>query len=313
MSENQFPLVSVIISFLNEEAFLAESIESVIPQTYSNWELILVDDGSTDNSTAIAKKYALSSPGKIIYLDHEKHANKGLSYSRNFGIAASKGDLIAILDADDVWLKDKLKLQVELMLANPTAAMVCEASAYWYYPWNTPTARLETIQIGTVRDRLFQPLELIRSLYPLSNGDAPCPSGIIIWRTPLLKHGGFESEFNGKYQLYEDQAFLHKIYLNEFVYISSACNNLYRQREGSLVKKITKNGDYDCVRRYFLEWLEKYISQNNIREKELQRLMQKALRPYRHPERYKVKKWVRGIFTRIRKISGKRIIWPSGS
>src|SRR5580765_6761452 len=115
------PLVSVIISFLNEEIFLAESIESVLSQTYTNWEIILVDDGSTDHSTAIAKKYALSFPGKIIYTDHEEHSNKGLSYSRNHGISQSKGDLIAVLDADDVWLEDKLKLQVELMTANPKA------------------------------------------------------------------------------------------------------------------------------------------------------------------------------------------------
>jgi glycosyltransferase involved in cell wall biosynthesis len=305
----KIPFVSVIISFLNEEVFLAESIESVLSQSYSDWEIILVDDGSTDNSTAIAKKYALSYPGKIIYTDHEEHTNKGLSYSRNHGISHSKGDLIAILDADDVWLEDKLKLQVELMTANPNAEMLCEASAYWHYPWQSRNANLKIIQIGRERDRLFRPLELVKHLYPLSDGAAPCPSGIMIRRNSLLKHGGFEAHFTGKFQLYEDQALLHKIYLNEHVYISSACNNLYRQREGSLVHAITKEGEYHSVRKYFLEWLDKYIVQNNIGDQEIQNLLRKALLPYRQPEIHAVKKLGLRILQKLKKYRSH--IWPS--
>jgi len=297
----QTPFVSVIISFLNEELFLAEAIESVLSQTYSNWEIILVDDGSTDNSTAIAKKYALSYPGKIIYTDHEEHSNRGLSYSRNHGISHSKGDLMTILDADDVWLEDKLKFQVELMIANPKAEMLCEASAYWHYPWQIKDPNLKIVQVGKERDRLFRPLELVKHLYPLSDGDAPCPSGIIVRRNCLLKHGGFESHFTGKFQLYEDQAFLHKFYLNEYIYISSACNNLYRQREGSLVHSIIKEGEYNSVRKYFLEWLEKYIMQNNIDEKELQRLMTRALLPYRNPEKNPFKKLASRVLRKLKK------------
>ncbi|HEX8356723.1 MAG TPA: glycosyltransferase family A protein, partial [Segetibacter sp.] len=108
MNNQSKPLVSVIVSFLNEERFLEEAIQSVLWQKYSNWELILIDDGSSDSSSDIAKKYAREYPDKIYYLEHENHANKGLSGSRNYGISKSKGDLIAILDADDVWLPDKL-------------------------------------------------------------------------------------------------------------------------------------------------------------------------------------------------------------
>lgn len=301
MKEQQFPLVSVIISYLNEKDFLTESVESVISQSYSNWELILVDDGSTDQSSNIGKKYAECNPDKIKYTDHESHANKGLSFSRNHGIAVSRGDLIAILDADDVWLKDKLKVQVELILANQKAAMLCEGSVYWHFPWQNEPNQKEIIHIGKERDRLYQPFELIKHLYPLSDGDAPVPSGIIVWRDILLKHGGFESHFSGKYQLYEDQAFLHKIYLNEYVYISSVCNNLYRQREGSLVKQIIKDGEYENVRLYFLEWLEKYIKLNNFQHKDLHRLLNRAFEPYRKPEKYVVKKYLSGIYNRLKR------------
>ena len=293
--EKESPLVSVIISFLNEEKFLSESIASVISQSYPNWELILVDDGSTDRSCEIGKKNAADYQGKIIYTDHEGHANRGLSFSRNRGIDVAKGDLIAILDADDVWLADKLNVQVNLLRQNPDAAMLCEGSVYWHYPWQNEPDQKEVIQIGKEQDRLFKPFELIKHLYPLSNGDAPVPSGIIVWRDILLKHGGFESHFTGKYQLYEDQAFLHKMYLNEFVYISSFCNHLYRQREGSLVQQITKDGEYESVRLYFLEWLEKYIEVNKLHQKDLDKLLKAALEPYRHPEKYRLKKFLSRI------------------
>src|SRR5713226_10047705 len=94
-------LVSVIMIFLDEEKFIREAIESVFPQTYDNWELLLVDDGSTAGSTDIARRYAEQHPGKVRYLDHEGHRNRGMSASRNLGIRHARGDYIAFLDADD--------------------------------------------------------------------------------------------------------------------------------------------------------------------------------------------------------------------
>ncbi len=77
MSETQ-PSVSVIIAFLNEENYLEEAVLSVMQQEYNNWELILVDDGSSDSSTAIAKSFAKQDANKIFYLEHAGHINKGL-------------------------------------------------------------------------------------------------------------------------------------------------------------------------------------------------------------------------------------------
>ena len=281
MTREMYPLVSVIISFFNEEIFLIEAIESVLAQSYTNWEIILINDGSKDKSTLMAKEYVVQYPDKIFYIEHENHANKGLSYSRNQGVAKAKGNLVAILDADDIWLTDKLKIQVRLMTAYPKATMLCEASEYWYHPWHLNSESNEVIQIGNIRDRLFEPFELSKQLYPLSDGAAPCPSGIIIRRDVLIKHGAFEAQFTGKYQPYEDQAFLQKIYLNEYVYISSHCNNRYRQRSGSLVANLRNENDNHVVLKYFLEWLEQYLILKNIVEAEIKNLLIKALKPYR--------------------------------
>ena len=98
-SEIRAPCVSVITIFLNAERFLAEAIESVLAQSFDNLELILVDDGSTDSSTDIAKRYAGRHEFRIRYLEHPGHANRGMSASRNLGISSATGDFIAFIDA----------------------------------------------------------------------------------------------------------------------------------------------------------------------------------------------------------------------
>lgn len=95
------PPVTIITIFFNEEKFLQQAVESVFSQTYDNWELVLVDDGSTDASTQIALGYSQQFPDKIRYFDHDNHQNRGMSASRNLGIRNARGEYITFLDADD--------------------------------------------------------------------------------------------------------------------------------------------------------------------------------------------------------------------
>lgn len=298
MEENSHPRVSVIISFYNEERFLAEAIESVLHQEYSNWEIILIDDGSSDGSTVLAKEYASKFPDKIIYAEHEGHANKGLSGSRNHGISISKGELIAILDADDFWYPKKLQEQVHLMHTFKEVALVCEASEYWY-DWTENSKKNLVIQVGASRDRIIDPPELLNTLYPLSTGAAPCPSALVFRRNIFEKYGGFEAHFTGKLQLFEDQAFLHKIYLHEKVYVSSSCNNRYRKREGSLVQKFATVHTYMDIKKYFLVWLQSYIREERIEDRKINKLLRRAMEPYNSPFTYYLRKKFTGFKKRL--------------
>lgn len=298
------PLISVVIAFLNEEKFLSEAVESVLAQDYPQWELVLVDDGSTDLSTTIAQKYVTQHPSKIRYCEHANHANKGLSASRNRGIEATKGEFLAFLDADDVWLPGKLTQQIGIFQQHPEVAMVAEASLYWHQ-WHASDKADELILVGAPGERVYQPTELMQLLYPLGTTAAPCPSGLMLTKQACQTAGGFESSFTGKYQLYEDQAFLSKIYSKERVYISSACNNLYRQRQGSIVQGVKEQGHYHTVRRHFLEWLAVYLHREKIASKEVDKLVRKALRPYRHPvihrlSNFTLRRLAGGIVRRMR-------------
>ena len=114
--------VSVIIPMYNAEEVVIRAIESARAQTYRRLEIIVVDDGSTDDSRAVVKKYISKTGAKNIRLITKK--NGGVSSARNAGIKEAKGKFIAFLDADDVWFPEKTELQMRVMNDHPDAGMV---------------------------------------------------------------------------------------------------------------------------------------------------------------------------------------------
>jgi glycosyltransferase involved in cell wall biosynthesis len=129
---SKISLVSIIVIFYNEERFIQEAIESVIAQTYPHWELLLVDDGSSDDSNEIALSFVNQRPDQIYYLQHPCGENFGKVASRNLGIQHAKGQYIAFLDADDVWLPHKLAEQVEILDMHPDICMLYGETEYWF-------------------------------------------------------------------------------------------------------------------------------------------------------------------------------------
>lgn len=107
------PLVSIITPTFNSQEFIKQSIDSILDQSYKNWELILIDDASTDETVKIITNY-ISKHDNISLIQNAK--NQGAGVSRNKGINQAKGDFIAFLDADDLWLTNKLEVQINLML-----------------------------------------------------------------------------------------------------------------------------------------------------------------------------------------------------
>jgi glycosyltransferase involved in cell wall biosynthesis len=115
------PRVSAIVPAYNASAYLAEALDSALAQTFASLEIIIVDDGSTDATAAIADGYAAAYPGRVRVI-HQPNA--GLPGARNTAIAAARGELLALLDADDVWLPDHLERVVAAFDAEPELALV---------------------------------------------------------------------------------------------------------------------------------------------------------------------------------------------
>ncbi len=117
---NTEPLVSILMLTYNRANYIATAIESVLTQTYQNWELIVIDDGSTDDTKEVLAPYHDS---RISYL--RRNENKGLVYRRQESLTLVNGSYVAILDSDDIWLtRDKLKKQVEVLERDPSCSLV---------------------------------------------------------------------------------------------------------------------------------------------------------------------------------------------
>jgi len=281
------PLVSCIIIFLDEEKYLGEAIESVIAQSYDDWELLLVDDGSTDRSEAIARSYSERFPAKIRYLTHEKRSNRGMSASRNLGLRSARGEFVAFLDGDDCWYPDKLDRQVALFAQHPEAVMVCGATLYWHGWQPNADGDDRVVHVGqftnegeAVReldeDRLYEGTELLRRLYPLGKGVTPSMSGNMFRRDVLLSVGGFDDSFRG---LFEDQVIRTKIYLNGAVFVSHYVFDRYRQHDESCFRVSRATGKSEDAKRQFFRWLKQYLADAGYRDRAVRmQLRRKMLR-----------------------------------
>lgn len=115
-NNNDLPLVTILIPAYNASPYISESLESALGQTYEALEIMVVDDGSTDNTEELVREFG----DKVVYLKKE---NGGPSSARNYGIARAKGEYIAFLDADDLWYPEKIAIQIEAFQNEPELGM----------------------------------------------------------------------------------------------------------------------------------------------------------------------------------------------
>ena len=126
---NQKPLVSVIMGIYNCESTLSEAIESILNQTFTEWELILCDDGSTDNTYQVASKYLNLYPDKIVLIQNDH--NRGLNFTLNHCLSVAKGEYIARMDGDDICSPERFEVEVNELIKNPEIAIVSTDMGYF--------------------------------------------------------------------------------------------------------------------------------------------------------------------------------------
>jgi glycosyltransferase involved in cell wall biosynthesis len=313
------PLVSIVVIFLNAEKYLAEAVESIYAQTYARWELLLVDDGSTDGSTGIARQYAARQPDKVFYLFHPGNINQGMSASRNLGIQQAQGQYIAFLDADDVWLPHKLEAQVAIMDAHPDAGMLYGETLYWYSWRQDIDDKFQDFRpaLNVPLNRLIQPPELL-PLFLRGKAAVPCPCSILVRSDVMAKTGGFVQAFNA---IYEDQAFYAKICLQTPVMASDKCWDWYRQHPESSMAVARRTGAETVARQFFLDWLQAYLIEQDVKDmgvwqavrREQWRIQDPAwlppVRPIQSFARW-VKKWALIVEENFLPIAVSYWLWP---
>lgn len=247
-------MISVIIPFLNMKRFLPEAVESVRRQSYPDWELILVDDGSDDGGAEFAEETAGRDPQRVRALLPSTNSRHGASAARNRGLQAARGEQIAFLDADDIWLEDKLERQMGILHDAPEAAMTFARVHYFFDDpaegkgWDQPFAPLQ--------DRVYHPPELTVAFLRDAN-IYPCPTATLIRRSALLDVGGFEERFR---KVRTDLAVWAKLSLRFPIRADSGFAARYRQHGKSSVAQMFS--DPEAHRRNemaFWTWLLEYL------------------------------------------------------
>src|ERR1035437_6598605 len=171
------PKVSVVINTYNQKQFIGKAIRSVLAQTSSPWEIIVMDDGSSDGTEDLVRREF----GNLVR--YHRQANRGIGNSRNTGIRLSSGDWIGFLDCDDHWMSQKLELQVAAIRSNPNVVMV---ACGWVE--STPD---DNILSEVSLPRPFR-MDVVRA--ELRRRGIFTPSGVVIKRDILIEVGGFPED-----------------------------------------------------------------------------------------------------------------------
>jgi glycosyltransferase involved in cell wall biosynthesis len=290
------PLVSVVMPVLDVERFLAEAIESVRAQTYAHWELLICDDGSTDGSAAIAQYYAKLDPARIRHLAHDDGATRGASAARNLGLRHARGEFVALLDGDDVWLPNKLEEQVAILNERPDADALYGDTLYWYGWTGAPedAARDFTPEAGVPSGTLLAPRELITRMLR-HEVMAPCTCSLIVRADAVRRSGGFVDEFR---HIYTDQAFYARLSLVASVLYVDRTWDRYRRHPGSAYSTVKRRGESRTARSRFLTWLDGYLATvGDERDPALRTALHAALRRERYPRLFRL---IDGLRARLR-------------
>ena len=211
LNDEQIALVSILLPVYNGETYLAESLDSVLAQTYQNWELVIINDGSTDGTESLISKYQ---DKRIRYLPND--GNKGIIFSLNRGLRESNGAYIARLDADDIALPHRLEKQVRFLSENPDYAM-CGS----YFQTIDSNGRFLKNVRFPANNRDAQSYLLLHNCF--------CHSAIMM-RTSIAK----ELKYDEKFQVCEDYDLWYRISRSGKILNLPEFTTLYRVHDNNM-------------------------------------------------------------------------------
>lgn len=244
------PKISIIVPVYNVEKYLEKCIESILNQSFTDFELILVDDGSTDNSGNICDTYK-NKDNRVVVIHKE---NGGLSYARNKGIDISGGDYIGFVDSDDFINKEMYKILYENIILNQADISICKEKKFY---------EEDNIELNNTENEVV--VDVLNSSEVLRKLDNIRTRFVYSWNK-LYKKELFEKIRYPENMIYEDEWLSPKlIYKSSKIAYIDRCLYYYRQRQGSIVNSKFRVEKFDKV--YALEDNVKFFKKN--KEKEL--------------------------------------------
>ena len=235
-------LVSIIIPVYNQEKYLAETLNSVLNQTYSNWECVLVNDGSTDNSVAILQPF-LTQDNRFHFINSE---NKGVSHARNLALKQVKGDFILFLDGDDLIHSEKIELAISNFQKDSDLSIVFNTTNYFQ---------------NTIENVLY-PMKITPELLNFNSLLLYWGEKIILpIHSAIIKKTLFDGiEYNSELTAQEDWlVWLRLFQKNPKVLVLDTVLSYYRKHNSSRTQSFSVKEDHFKA----LEIFEKYIGSDN--------------------------------------------------
>lgn len=221
--------ISIIIASYNYAQYIEEAVNSVINQTYQDWELIIVDDGSSDNSVEIIKTYCLKD-SRIKLFQHEKAQNKGLKETLLLGIEHSSGDWIAFLESDDFFQQDNLSKKVEIIQKYPDVKLIFNKVNFL---WDEERKR-EHQKIFENRQKKLSKMSFPRNMfYDFYIDNMILTFSCVMAEAQILKNADFNSPVD---TLLDWWLWIHLAYQNKFYYIKEELTS-WRLHKTSYIKK----------------------------------------------------------------------------
>ena len=253
----------------NGERFLAEAIDGVLAQTFHGWELLIVDDGSTDGSIGIATRYQHIHPDRVRVLTHPRHENRGMSASRNVGVRHARGKWVALLDCDDVWRPEHLARLLAEAVAHPDADVLYAPALTWF-SWDPASRSTDFVQEASVPEEVAGERLALADFYLRHSGAVPCPSAQLVRRTTFEVLGGFEESFRG---MCEDQVWALKAALGARVRVLATPTLLYRRHPDACCEVSVATQTDARARLHFIRWARHYLGQHAPARPDLDRLL----------------------------------------
>jgi len=252
-------LISIITPLYNGKKTFSETAESVLSQDFKDWEWILFDDGSKDGTQLEAKEYSNKYPGKIFYYEHNENANFGTSFTRNRAIEKSSGEIIGFIDQDDVWYKNRLTEQYNILKPLNECAMIWGPSLYWYRDreYKQPVGyKCQGLQSG-----IYNPPDFVEIFLSDIKG-TPIPGTTLIRRNYFDKVKGFEESIRGS----EDVVLWLKIADKFQIYYHDEVLVKYRKHEGSTLRIAKESGIMNEWDLGFYKWVSDFLERTSAKK-----------------------------------------------
>lgn len=257
-------MISIITPIYNGLEFFPVTVASVHAQTRSDWEWLIVDDGSSDGTLEFCLDLA-QRDSRIRVLRHPNGANLGQSASRNLAFRHASGEFLALLDCDDLWLPEKLERDVATLVRHPRAMFLYSRILNWY-DWSGPpekSVRNKPGFLGITGDQVLEPplvlLHLIRNLCD-SSCQFATPSCSIIRRDVLSED---EELFDPTFRRnFEDIVMLVKVLLRHPAVVSDDIRSCYRRHANSFSAG-PRSQDFDRDFAILSDWITTYVTSTN--------------------------------------------------